>query len=307
MSANYIIKSHNEMSEGLFGQVLLRMVCQLFCIEHQDKIDIKNLVWDIKTERYNDIFPNVLEYTNKNIDNKNDYKIINIIPAHTPIVLGDNFEKQNEIFFKYFKIPENINKYVDSLQLKDYLGIHFRGTDKTNDTKMNASTTADSFLIILENFINEKNIKNLFVASDDKNFINKLIKKFDNCNIKLSRDINNLSQKDMTWYTNNNKEQNAIDAMVDMLSLSKCLCVIKTSSALSSFSKLMNPSLEIYRVNASKMFNPNATYWPDCYIPLLETSDNYTPICNKILNEIQLDDWSFKYKEKYNNFTYRFY
>ena len=224
-------------------------------------------------------------------DNK-DYKIINIIPASTPIILGDNFERQNKIFFKYFKIPQTINKYVDNLELKDYLGIHFRGTDKTIDTKMNNPISCDQFLIILQNFINEKNIKNLFVASDDKIFINKLIKKFDNYNIKFSRDINNLSQKDMTWYTNDNKEQNAIDAMIDMLSLSKCSCVIKTSSALSAFSKLFNPSLEIYRVNACKMFNPNATYWPDC---------------NKILNETQLDDWSLNYKEKYNNFTYRFY
>lgn len=68
--------------------------------------------------------------------------------------------------------------------------------------------------------------------------------------------------------------------MIDMLSLSKCKTVIKVSSVLSAFSKLINSELEIYRVNGSKMFTI-IPYLSDAYIPLLEKVE-YGEKCNII-------------------------
>jgi hypothetical protein len=89
-----------------------------------------------------------------------------------------------------------------------------------------------------------------------------------------------------------------------MLCLSKCKTVLKNSSALSSFAKVINPSLNIYRINSYK-FNPdpnNIPYFPDAYIPLLPTNVNYGDDCNNLITQIQQDDWSIQYPNIYNNF-----
>ena len=52
------------------------------------------------------------------------------------------------------------------------------------------------------------------------------------------------------------------------------------------------------------MFN-DIPYFPDAYIPLLEKNENYTEECNKILDKIQLHDWSVNHKETFNNFYYK--
>ena len=92
--------------------------------------------------------------------------------------------------------------------------------------------------------------------------------------------------------------------MIDMLCLSKCKEVIKVSSALSAFSKIINPNLKIFRVNALKMF-ADIPYFPDAYIPLLDKDSNYSTECNNTLKKIQLNDWSMKYGKRFNNFYYK--
>jgi hypothetical protein len=89
-----------------------------------------------------------------------------------------------------------------------------------------------------------------------------------------------------------------------MLCLSKCNTVLKTSSALSSFAKIINPDLKIYRINSLK-FTPtpkNVPYFPDAYIPLLPTHEKYTDECNQLIQQVQCDDWSVQYPNIYNIF-----
>ena len=47
--------------------------------------------------------------------------------------------------------------------------------------------------------------------------------------------------------------------------LSKCNLVLKTHSQVSAYSKVFNPNLEIYRVNACQ-----EGYWPDSHIQLYD-------------------------------------
>jgi hypothetical protein len=55
----------------------------------------------------------------------------------------------------------------------------------------------------------------------------------------------------------------AKEAMVDSLLLSKCDFVIKTSSALSDWVKIWNPSIEVYNLNKFK-----ETWFPQAIIPV---------------------------------------
>jgi hypothetical protein len=298
-----LIYSENELNEGLFGEIFLR-IFELLPILENNNLDINNLYWYVKTANYDSIFPEILDYTNddKNIQQPmnhiiNFFELRNIVPQY---VLGDDFLKLNKLFFKYFKIPKQLSDVADSLSLKDYLGLHYRGTDKTTDIGFNTPLTKEMFYIVVDSYIQTNNIKNIFIASDENDVFDYFVEKYPNIDFKSCRDF----KGNLFWRNNENPILSGKMAMVDMLCLSKCNTVLKVSSALSSFSKVINPSLNVYRINSLK-FIPNPKhipYFPDAYIPLLPTNEKYTEECNNIMKEVQQDDWSIQYPNIYNNF-----
>jgi hypothetical protein len=165
---------------------------------------------------------------------------------------------------------------------------------------MNTTITKNDFYTIIDSYINKNNIVRIFLATDESDILNYFKSKYNNIHFLSSRDFNT----NLFWRNNNNVENNSKEAMIDMLCLSKCDTVLKVSSALSSFSKLINPNLKIFRLNALKMFT-DIPYFPDAYIPLLEKNVNYTENCNNILDKIQKDDWSYNNSYNFNNFYYK--
>jgi len=299
------ITSKNEMTEGLFGMVML-FIFEVLPILDLIRVDIDKLKWDITTVNYGNIFPNVLEYNSKYVDNNYENKILYVPLNHLrrklpQWVLGDNFTEINKLFFKYFKIPQRIQSIVDQFDLSDHLGIHFRGTDKTTDFVMNTPLSIDDFYIVLDSYIKENHqIKNIFLATDEKNMIEYLKTKYVYINFITSRNLDGY----LFWKNCESTERNATEAMIDMLCLSKCKVVLKVSSALSSFSKVINPNLEIYRINALKMFT-DIPYFPDAYIPLLCKNEKYSEECNSILEKVQKNEWRISHEHVFNNFVYK--
>ena len=233
------IISINEMTEGLFGQVIL-YIFEILPILENKNIDISSLNWEISTFNYGDIFPNILKY-NADVELQQKKMLVvelkNIRTLNPQYILGDDFNKLHKLFFKYFTIPPELMKIADDLDLQNFIGVHFRGTDKTIDNKMNTSITKNDFLIILNEYINKNNIKNIFLASDENDVIEILKNKYPNIILKSSRDF----KGNLFWKYNKDKQLNAKYAMIDMLCLSKCKEVLKVSSSLSSFAKIINP------------------------------------------------------------------
>ena len=77
-------------------------------------------------------------------------------------------------------------------------------------------------------------------------------------------------------------------AMLDCVLLSRCRCVLETSSGLPSFAKLFTPELEIYRTAASRLFS-NMPYFPVAFIPQLPVS---SPKARAILDRTMAGDWT---------------
>ena len=280
------IYSNNEMTEGLFGMVLL-FIFEVLPILEMDNVDVSKLKWFIQTTNYGAIFPKILEYNSEYIECDlnnltNATKLFDIRKESIQYVLGDDFENLNKLFFKYFKIPQELENIANSYNLSDYLGLHFRGTDKTTDPAMNQPVTKIDFCKIADSYIINNNIKKIFLATDETDLFDYFKNKYTDIHFLTSRNF----KKNLFWRGNGDVFENAKEAMIDMLCLSKCDTVIKVSSALSAFSKLINPNLKIYRVNALKMFG-DIPYFPDAYIPLLEKNTSYTSECNEILNKIK--------------------
>ena len=126
------IISDNEMTEGLFGQIIL-WIFEILPILEFYKVDVSSLNWQISTLNYGNIFPNILKYnfenneydTNTNIvkDKMNIVKLKYVRSLKPQYVLGDDFSKLNQLFFKYFTIPNELNEIADKLELQNFLKV----------------------------------------------------------------------------------------------------------------------------------------------------------------------------------------
>ena len=66
MEDNECIISKNQMTEGLFGMVIL-FIFEILPILETINVDISKLKWDICTTNYGNIFPNILQYNSEYI------------------------------------------------------------------------------------------------------------------------------------------------------------------------------------------------------------------------------------------------
>jgi hypothetical protein len=298
-----LIYSENELNEGLFGEIFLR-IFELLPVLENNQINVDNLFWYVRSVNYGSIFPEVLDYVNndKNIEQSMNAsmgfnELRNVLPQY---ILGDDFYTLNKLFFKYFKIPKQLNDAANSLCLKDYLGLHYRGSDNRTKPDSNTPVTKEMFYTIVDSYINANKIKHIFIATDENDIFDYFVNKYTDIDFKSSRDF----KGNLFWRNNENPLLNAKIAIIDMVCLSTCKSVLKVSSALSAFAKILNPALNIYRINASKFIPDSNTtpYFPDAYIPLLPTNVKYTEECNNIITEIQKDDWSIQHPNIYKNF-----
>lgn len=213
----------------------------------------------------------------------------------------DDFKLANQYFFKYFKFNQEIinvtNKFVEQFVNKKVLGLHYRGTDK-NKVKWVTHINIDEFIKIIDYHLEKNNYNIIFISTDDNNFINAMNEKYignyeilfydelkneeNNNSIHLNRlalmenkvkeiknNIGNIEK--MIELENNLKKETLINkfllqnVIINSLILSKCDCVLKTHSQVSAYSKIFNPDLQIYRVNACQ-----EGYWPDSHIQLYD-------------------------------------
>ena len=170
----------------------------------------------------------------------------------------------NNIFFEYFRIAPDILEKVELYKKKfigKTLGIHYRGTDK-----MNTESTHISIELFIRNivaFLDKNMYTSLLILSDEQDFINKItqtitLKKY---NIIITESIKSVNNKPLHFEKTSNIND-AKYAMVDSLLLSKCDYVIKTSSCLSDWVKIWNPSINVYNLNKF-----NYAWFPQAIIP----------------------------------------
>ena len=290
-----IVTSPDEMKEGLFGQLLLWILEILPYLENNSIFPD----WEIKSRLYGNfpeytVVPGVFDLAYMPPQNIN--KMVRLIAlrtthAHT---FGGDWNYVHRLWNSYFIIPNRIISIVNKIKITPHtLGIHYRGTDKNHTLSDTNPVSQSVFLMLVEDFLREhQDISSIFVATDEDSFIQNVQAKFSHL------EIINLGKIEF-HKTVTNGEQKADRALIDCCLLSQCRYLLKCSSALSAFAKILNPQLEAYRVSACK-FNHSGLpiipffprdiipYFPDAFIPKL-TSTN--PECSQILQELFTDDW----------------
>lgn len=219
-------------------------------------------------------------------------------------ILGNDWEQLSRIWHAYFKVPDRIQQSADQLFPPGLvLGLHYRGNDKLTSLDDSNPISQEDFLTLVREFLaTAPPFDVIFAATDEFSFVNKL-------RAAVNLPVINLGEVGFHKALNQAtpRKEKTDRALLDCVLLSRCRCVIETSSALPSFTKILNPSIEIYRTAASKLFRVNMPYFPGAYIPILPVS---SPESRSILDATLVSDWTLdptarRFKKKFVFSTYR--
>jgi hypothetical protein len=258
MACFHIFSEKEAFTEGIFGQILVWL---LETIHHLDKNNTNLMLsFDINALAYDNIIPTFIQPNeiHEDFDNKINVKTYKISNGAVFDFEPASFETANKLWNKYFKFSKQVEDIVPQFTKSETLGVHYRGTDKIFDNSQTNHISQEEFIYIISDFLSkQEEIKAIYCCSDEGSFINNIRKNFNNIKVieyQQPRSIDTSFAFFRNGYNINKqlKDNLTIGALVDMISLSRCEYVIKTSSALSAFSKIIQPDLKIYTVSAMK-------------------------------------------------------
>lgn len=285
-----IMSRPEDLAQGLFGQTFYHIL-QVLPYLYARRIFPQ---WQLRTLYYADppdqvTVPGVLELAYD--PPKGPYRSLPLgeLQRRHAHVLGNNWVELNRLWNLYFRIPERVLARAEALHPAGrVLGVHYRGTDKQTTSWDSNPISRGDYITLLRDFLAEHNDFDLiFAATDEYSFVQELQSSFSLPVVSLGDVGFHLSAAHTTSLA-----EKADRALLDCVLLSRCDCVIETSSALPSFAKLLNPDLEIYRCAASKLFGKLYTdmpYFPVAHIPLLLVTGSES---RSILERTMQMDWT---------------
>ncbi len=159
----------------------------------------------------------------------------------------------NQLIVKYLGIKEFILAEVDGFCRdhfgdKKILGIHYRSTDKAGEAP---TVPYEKVKMNMEHYIDRyPETAAAFISTDDKNFSTFIQSRFQTCPLIFREDYFRSSDHSSVHHNQKlDKYEVNRDALINCLLLSRCHALIKTSSFLSDWSKLFNPSLPVVVLN----------------------------------------------------------
>jgi hypothetical protein len=278
-----ITTSSDELREGLFGQIVLWTFELLPYLQRKAIFPI----WDIKSSLYGTepdytVIPGVFDLAYCPSDRA--YAEVNFLALRNTYVsvLGSDWHYLNRLWNLYFRIPDRTQAAAGRISLSpNSLGVHYRGNDKNQSSWDTNPVSQEDFLTLVEDFLKKHlHIKSIFVATDEFSFVDRALRQLSPLRV--------INLGEVPFHkASQNVPHNGDRALLDCLLLSRCKYLLKCSSALSGFAKVLNPQLESYRVSASKLFT-DIPYFPEAYIPKLTSAD---PNCTRILERQFANDW----------------
>lgn len=280
-----IASNPDDLEEGLFGQVLLWVFELLPWLDAQGRQPdwrIHSLLYGETPDRQ--VLPGVFDLAYAPPARVTRTRSLLWARVWHTSVLGGDWDGVHALWTRYFRVPARIEARADAVGLPpDCLGLHYRGTDKNLQTIDTNAVSADDFLALAAAFLAEHpEIRAVFVASDEPGVQAAAAARFAHLDVRFLGDVPFHKAGAPAAYAGK-----ADRALLDCVLLSRCRVVLKCSSALSGFAKVLNPSLQCYRVAACKMF-ADIPYFPDAYVPRLALRD---PAAQAILARQFEGDW----------------
>ncbi len=274
----------DELTEGLFGQVVLWVMQVLPYLRERGIYP----TWRIRSKLYGSapehtVLPGAFELAYEapaTIDRTVSLLELRRRRLHA---LGADWAHAHGLWHAYFRVPPGILQRADAVDLPERtLGLHYRGRDKLTSAWDTNPVSQEEFVELAHAFLCERPpVDAVFVATDEHDVVAKIRDRFSRHTVVHLGPVEH--HKDPPRSPRESRDR----AVLDCVLLSRCRSVLKCSSALSAFAKVLNPDLEIYRVAASKLFAP-FPYFPAAYIPRVELSSSRA---RALLERTFLGDW----------------
>lgn len=260
MKKALIYSIREQLTHGAFGQVMTWVLEILPYLENEGYLP-ENVSWDIHTLGYKQIIPGMFLPKTAGV-NEGPCTYFNLVNlkfqhSHNFGFTDKSFQAANDIFSKWFDIPEIILEHLPVFPENDMtLGLHYRGTDKIRDSFEANPLTMNEFIMLAKDLLASRDFNSIFVCSDEAEFPDRVRKFFSNMEVIeieqfRSRDGSPLHVKGAKSAGSLCRE-NMLNVLRDVIALSKCTTLLKCSSALSAWAKIINPKCEVYQVSAMK-------------------------------------------------------
>ena len=275
-----------ELDQGLFGNVLTHAF-QILPYLFERRIFP---AWQLRSKHYGDppdqiTIPGVVDlaYTPP----EGPYREISIseMRRRHGQVLGGDWAALARIWNAYFAVPARVLEAAEGmLPAGRNLGVHYRGTDKQTSSWDSNPITKAQFITLLQDFLSHRaEFQTIFVGTDDPSFVEHL-----RSSVRIPVLDLGAVEFHMASEPSTSRREKSDRAMLDCVLLSRCDAVVQTSSALPSFTKILNPALEVFRTAASKMFS-NMPYFPVAYIPVHPVAGDAS---KAIMKQRMESDWT---------------
>ena len=285
-----ITSEPEDLEQGLFGQTFY-YILQILPYLYKERIFP---AWELRTLHYGEppsqiTVPGALELAYEPAPGPYQPISLTEMRRRHAHVVGNDWIELNRIWSKYFRIPQRVQNRADALSPTGRaLGVHYRGTDKQTVTWDSNPITQVQYIDLILDFLAQRpEFDVVIAASDESSFATHLASRVGLPVIPLGEVEFHLATSSSVSRTEKTDR-----AMLDCLLLSRCNCLIETSSALPSFAKLLRPELEVYRCAASKLFGKLFTqmpYFPVAHIPVLPVT---RPASIEILRATMQSDWT---------------
>ena len=164
------------------------------------------------------------------------------------------------------EIQEQADEWMRANLKSDWVGVHFRGTDRGPNQKYSkGNIKIDTYISYLKQVVDKH--CNIFACSDQAQFIDRMNEAFPgrvfSRNIQRSYDQRSL-HRDLCY----KEPQQRKDALIDLLILSRADLIYKTSGNFSTAAFLFNPSVKIISlVNWNRVYRK---YFPENFVRIPE-------------------------------------
>lgn len=171
----------------------------------------------------------------------------------------------HRLFNKYLTVRDEIGDYVDAFVANHFatgrtLGLHFRGTDKTDEA---TPVSQDRCVEAVRRYLDfSGNVDTLFVSSDELSLVDlvatriKTVRVISHQDSIRSRDGRAIHRQAGTG----DNYAKGFEAVVNCLLLARCDLLMRTASFLSAWCSIMRPTLPVILLNrpiASKLWFPD--------------------------------------------------
>lgn len=278
-----IFTGPDDLVEGLFGQVVL------WTFEVLPELERLGVVpqWDIRSRLYGlppdfRVLPGVFESVHPPVGRI--HRELSLLKLRTGgvSVLGGDWQAVHQLWHRHFRIPARVAAMADEVHLPPgTLGVHYRGTDKNLAAIDTNPVSIEDMLVLVEDAVARRpDCPAVFIATDEYAFVQAARQRLSGL------PVFNLGE--VSFHKAQPGHAGKADrALLDCLLLSRCSLVLKCSSALSGFAKVLNPALPCYRVSASKVFH-QVPYFPDAHIPRWTAEG---PAARAVLGRLFQGDW----------------